>query len=224
MEQFAMIPTITAFKWSPDGGKGMARDTRVRWALEEVGQPYGVQLVSFREMKQEAHRARHPFGQIPTYEQDGLVLFESGSIILHIAEQYGGLLPPDANARARATTWMFAALSTIEPPIVEREQAEFTDPGQPWESQQRLVFLEDRIRIRLGELADYLGDRPWLEGEFTAGDLMMVMVLRRADSWLLAEFPTLAAYVARAKTRPAYQRAYAAQAELYSGKPTDTFS
>ncbi|QQR41075.1 glutathione S-transferase family protein [Devosia rhizoryzae] len=218
-----MTPKITAFKWSPDGGKGMARDTRVRWALEEVGQNYEVDLVSFKQMKQAEHRVRHPFGQIPTYEEDGLTLFESGSIILHIAERHPGLLPTNPDARARAITWMFAALSTVEPPIVEREQADFTDPGQPWHSPAHFGFLEDRIRVRLKELADYLGNRDWLESEFTAGDLMMVMVLRRADTWLLAEFPTLAAYVARAEARPAYQRAYAAQAELYSGEPTDTF-
>ena len=151
-------------------------------------------------------------------------MFESGAIIFHIAQQHPGLLPEDANARARAITWMFAALSTVEPPIVEREQADFTDAGQPWHSPARFTFLQDRIRVRLRELADYLGDRSWLEGEFTAGDLMMVMVLRRADAWLLAEFPTLAAYVARAEARPAYQRAYAAQAELYSGEPTDAFA
>lgn len=218
-----MVPRITAFKWSPDGGKGMARDTRVRWALEEVGQPYEVQLVSFREMKEPAHRARQPFGQIPTYEDDGLVLFESGAIIHHIGQQHRGLLPENAQERARAIAWMFAALSTVEPPIVEREQADFIDRGQPWYSPARLEEIEGRIRTRLADLVAYLGDRAWLEGEFTAGDLMMVMVLRRTDTWLLAEFPTLTAYVARAEARPAYQRAYAAQAELYSGEPTDSF-
>jgi glutathione S-transferase len=218
-----MSPTITAFKWSPDGGQGMARDTRVRWALEEVGQPYDVELVSFKAMKETRHRARHPFGQIPTFEENGLTLFESGSIILHIAEQHARLLPEDPVGRARAITWMFASVATVEPPIVEREQSEFIDRGQPWFSQERFAAIEDRIRVRLGELAAYLGDREWLEGQFTAGDLMMVMVLRRADAWLLAEFPTLDAYVKRAEARPAYQRAYAAQAELYSGEPTDTF-
>jgi glutathione S-transferase len=219
----AMPPTITAFKWSPDGGQGLARDTRVRWALEEVGQPYAVELVSFKEMKQPAHRARQPFGQIPTYEDGGLTLFESGSIILHIAESHSGLLPDDPVGRARAITWMFAAVATVEPPIVEREQSDFIDAGQPWYSPPRLAEIDNRIRARLTDLATYLGDREWLEGSFTAGDLMMVMVLRRADKWLLDEFPTLAAYVARAEARPAYQRAYQAQAELYSGEPTDSF-
>lgn len=218
-----MAPTITAFKWSPDGGKGMARDTRVRWALEEVGQPYSVQLVSFRDMKQAAHRARHPFGQIPTFEENGLSLFESGSIILHIAQTHEGLLPDDEVGRARAVTWMFAAVSTVEPPIVEREQADFTDAGQPWFSAERLAFLDDRIRIRLRELSHYLGEREWLEETFTAGDLLMVMVLRRTEPRLIDEFPNLAAYIERAEARPAYQRAYQAQAELYSGEPTDSF-
>lgn len=218
-----MTPTITAFKWSPDGGMGLARDMRVRWALEEVGLPYAVELVSFREMKQAPHRARQPFGQIPTYEEGGLTLFESGSIILHLARNHPGLLPDDEIGQARAVTWMFAAVGTVEPPIVEREQAEFTDRGKPWFSIERLACLDDRIRVRLGELAAFLGDRDWLEGSFTAGDLMMGMVLRRTDAPLLAEFPTLAAYVARAEARPAYQRAYATQAALYSGEPTDRF-
>ena len=210
-----MTPTITAFANSPDEGQGQARDMRVRWALEEVGQPYNVRLVSFAEMKQPAHRALHPFGQIPTYEDGDLKLFETGSIILHIAERHGGLLPADRNARARAITWMFAALNTVEPPIVEREQAPYMDRGQSWYSQKRFLLLDDRIRTRLVELATYLGDAEWLEGGFTAGDLMMVMVLRRADPELLREFPGLAAYVARGEERPAYQRAFEAQRAVF---------
>ena len=213
-----MVPVVGVFKWSPDGGKGLARDMRVRWALEEAGVPYEVRQVSFPELKQPAHRARQPFGQIPTFEDDGLVLFESGAIVLHIAERYGGLLPDDRAARARAISWLFAAIGTVEPPIVEREQADFTDPGQPWFSEERLCFLDDRIRTRLGELSDRLGSAAWLDGAFSAGDLMMVLVLRRAEERILAEYPSLAAYVARAEARPAYQRAYAAQAALYSGK------
>jgi glutathione S-transferase len=214
-----MVPILTVFKWSPDGGKGMARDMRVRWALEEVGQDYEVRFVTFKQMKAPEHRARQPFGQIPAYEEDGLRLFESGAIIHHLAQTHAGLLPEEPDARARAVTWMFAAVSTVEPPIVEREQADFTDPGQPWFSPARLEFLDDRIRTRLGELSDFLGDRDWLDGGFSAGDLMMVLVLRRADAALVAEFPNLAAYIARAEARPAYQRAYAAQEKLYSGAP-----
>jgi len=208
-----MIATITAFKASPDEGQGMARDMRVRWALEEVGQPYEVQLVTFEEMRKPAYRALQPFGQIPAYREGDLVLFESGAIILHLAQTHAGLLPTAPNARGRAIAWMFAALNTLEPPIVEREQAEFTDGDKPWHG-ERVPMMEDRIRVRLGQLAARLGNADWLDGEFSAGDLMVVMVLRRVDTWLLAEFPTLAAYVRRGAARPAYQRAFAAQLEV----------
>lgn len=210
-----MTPTITAFERSPDRGRGLARDMRVRWALEETGQPYDVRLLSFREIKEAVHLARHPFGQIPTYEAGDLVLFESGAIVLHLAEHHAGLLPKDANARARAIGWMFAALNTMEPPIVEREQAPYTERDKPW-YHERLPLLEDRIRQRLHQLAHRLDDADWLDGAFSAGDLMMVMVLRRLDGLdLLHEFPTLAAYVARGEARPAYQRAYAAQHAVF---------
>lgn len=206
-----MTPRITIFEKSPDGGQGLARDMRVRWALEEVGQPYEVRLVPFSGLRQEAHMLRNPFGQIPTFEEGDLVLFESGAIVLHIAQTHAGLLPDDAEARARAEMWMFAAVSTVEPPIVEREQAHFTDRGQSWYSPERFVQMEDRIRVPLGQLAARLGDADWLDGEFSAGDLMMIMVLRRVADWLLAEFPALVAYVERGKARPAYKRAFAAQ-------------
>jgi glutathione S-transferase len=206
-----MIPVITAFQRSPDGGKGQARDMRVRWALEEVGQPYDVRLVSFREMKEPAHRARQPFGQIPTFEEGSLVLFESGAIVLHIAERHVGLLPGNANARARAIAWMFAAVSTVEPPIVEREQVRYQEGDKPW-YRERLPLLDDRIRVRLDELSRRLGDADWLDGSFSAGDLMMVMVLRRLYGMgILEEYPTLSAYVARGEARPAFKRAYEAQ-------------
>lgn len=212
-----MIPTITAFEQSPDEGQGLARDMRVRWALEEAGQAYHVRLVSFAAMKQPAHLALHPFGQIPTYEEDGLVLFESGAIIHQIAQRHAGLLPADAQARARAVMWMFAALNTVEPPIVEREQAPFTDRDKPW-YRERLALLDDRVRVRLGELSRRLGGADWLEGGFTAGDLVMVMVLRRAQTPALDEFPNLAAYVARAEARPAYRRAFAAQLAVFTDR------
>jgi glutathione S-transferase len=214
-----MTPTITAFERSPDGGKGLARDTRVRWALEEVGQPYEVRLVSFRQMKEPAHLALHPFGQIPTYEEGDLALFETGAIILHIAERHAGLLPDDANARARAITWMFAALNTVEPPIVEREQAPFTVGDKPWYEELRPV-LDDRVRTRLDQLSSRLGDGDWLDGGFSAGDLLMVMVLRRLEgSDILEDYPILSAYVARAEARPAYKRAYDAQFAVNAGRP-----
>jgi len=206
-----MTVTITAFEKSPDGGKGLARDTRVRWALEETGQPYDVRLLSFQAMKQPAHLALHPFGQIPTYEDGELVLFETGSIVLHIAQRHAGLLPHAADARARAITWMFAALSTIEPLIHDLTIAKFQEGDKPW-TRERLPLVLDRIRARLQPLSARLGGADWLDGDFSAGDLMMVSVLLRLRaSGLLDEFPNLAAYVARGEARPAYKRAFAAQ-------------
>ena len=206
-----MTITITAFERSPDGGKGLARDTRVRWALEEVGQPYEVRLVSFRAMKEPAHLALHPFGQIPTYEEGDLGLFETGAIVFHIAERRAGLLPDDANARARAITWMFAALSTVEPPILELVTARIFEGDKPWAA-QRVPLAKDRVRERLHQLSRCLGDADWLDGPFSAGDLMMVSVLLRLRaSGLLDEYPNLSAYVARGEARPAYKRAFDAQ-------------
>jgi len=214
-----MTITITAFERSPDGGKGLARDTRVRWALEEAGQPYEVRLVAFGAMKQPAHLALHPFGQIPTYEEGDLGLFESGAIVFHIAQRHPGLLPDDANPRARAITWMFAALNSVEPPILELGTARLLEGDKPW-TKQRLPLVEGRVRDRLKQLAARLGDADWLDGAFSAGDLMMVSVLLRTRlSGILDEFPTLAAYVARGEARPAYQRAFAAQLAINTGKP-----
>ena len=211
-----MRPTITAFEQSPDRGEGQARDMRVRWALEEVGRPYDVRLLSFRAMKEPAHRALHPFGQIPTYQEGGLVLFETGAIVLHIAERHPGLLPAEADARARAITWMFAALNTVEPPIVEQEAAGITERGKSWYA-ERLSLLEDRVRGRLDELSDRLGRADWLDGAFSAGDLLMVTVLRRLDGWgVLEEYSNLSAYVARGKARPAFKRAFADQLAVFT--------
>jgi glutathione S-transferase len=216
-----MIPIITAFAQSPDRGQGLARDMPVRWALEEVGQPYDVRLVSFSAMKEAAHRALHPFGQIPTYEAGDLALFESGAIVFHIAERHVGLLPQDANARARAIMWMFAALSTVEPPIIQREIATYLERDKPW-YEQRLPIVEDRIRSRLDELSNRLGDADWLDDGFSAGDLLMVQVLRRLNgSSLIEKYPNLAAYVARSEARPAFKRAFAAQLAVFTGKPPD---
>src|SRR5712672_4796020 len=213
-----MTVTLTAFERSPDGGKGLARDTRVRWALEEAGQPYAVRLVSFRATKEPAHLALHPFGQIPTYEDGDLALFETGSIVFHLAERHAGLLPDDADARARAITWMFAALNTVEPPILELVTARLLEGDKPWHA-ERLPILEDRVRVRLGELSSRLGDADWLEGAFSAGDLLMVSVLLRLkSSGILDEFPNLAAYIARGERRPAYKRAFDAQMVVNTGK------
>ena len=206
-----MTIVITAFERSPDGGKGLARDTRVRWALEEVGQPYEVRFISFQAMKEPAHLAIHPFGQIPTFEQGDLALFETGSIVLHIAERHAGLLPEDPNARARAITWIFAALNTVEPAILELATAKLLEGDKPW-TPERLPLVEDRLRGRLEQLSARLGNAEWLAGRFSAGDLMMVSVLLRINSaGILDEYRNLAAYVARGEARPAYKRAFAAQ-------------
>ena len=206
-----MTITITAFDRSPDGGRGLARDTRVRWALEEVGQPYEVRLVSFGAMKAPTHLALHPFGQIPTYEDGDLELFETGAIILHIAERHAGLLPDEVRARARAIAWLFAALNTVEPPILDLTIARIVEGDRAWAA-ERLPLVRDRIRQRLGQLSNRLGDEPWLDGPFSVGDLMMVSVLIRLKmSGMLDEYANLAAYVARGEARPAYQRAFAAQ-------------
>jgi glutathione S-transferase len=211
-----MTIIITAFENSPDRGKGLARDMRVRWALEELGQPYDVRLLSFAALKEPAHRALNPFGQIPTYQEGDLALFESGAILLHLAERHTGLLPNDANARSRAIGWMFAALNTVEPPIFERSLAIILERDEPWYD-RRLQILDDRVRDRLGDLSRRLGDADWLDGDFSAGDLLMVSVLLRLQgSGLLDDTPNLAAYVARAQARPAYVRAFAAQLAVFT--------
>ena len=215
-----MTPTITAFERSPDRGRGLARDMPVRWALEEVGQPYEVRLVSFGQMKEAAHLALQPFGQIPTYEENDLVLFESGAIVLHIAQSHAGLLPADAAARARAIAWMFCAKSTIEPPIVDLQVAKLEERDKSW-YEERLPLVEDRIRVRLDQLSRRLGDADWLDDAFSAGDLLMVVVLRRLSaSGLLEEYPDLAAYVARGEARPAYKRAFGAQLAVFTAAQT----
>ena len=206
-----MTITITAFDRSPDGGKGLARDTRVRWALEEVGQPYDVRLVSFAALKEPAHLAIHPFGQIPTLEQGDLALFETGAIVFHLAERFPGLFPEDADARARAIAWMFAAVNTVEPPILELVTARIFEGDKPWAA-ERLPLVQARIQPRLDQLAARLGGAEWLDGDFSAGDLMMISVLLRLrPSGMLDDYPTLAAYVARGEARPAYRRAFADQ-------------
>jgi len=211
-----MTITITAFERSPDRGQGLARDMRVRWALEEVGQPYEVRLLSFEAMKEPAHLALHPFGQIPTCEDGDLVLFETGAIVLHIAERHAGLLPEDADGRARAITWMFAAVNTVEPPILELANARLLEDDKPW-SAARLPLVEDRVRDRLSRLSARLGDADWLEAGFSAGDLLMVSVLLRLrSSGILGEYPNLAAYVARGEARLACRRAFDAQLAVFT--------
>lgn len=215
-----MTITITAFERSPDGGRGLARDTRVRWALEEAGLTYDVRALSFEALKQPAHLNIHPFGQIPTIEDGDLALFETGAIVLHIAETCTGLLPAGANERKRAIAWMFAALNTVEPPILDLMVARLIEGDRPWAA-ERLPLVQNRIRDRLKQLSARLGDADWLDGAFSAGDLMMVSVLFRLKaSGLLNEYPNLAAYVARGEARPAYQKAFAAQLAAYMSAST----
>lgn len=210
-----MTITVTVFERAFDEGRGLARDMRVRWALEEVGQPYEVRLVPWEKFKGEAHLTRNPFGQIPTYEEGDLTLFESGAIVLHIAERFPGLLPKDADARARAIMWIFAALGTVEPPIVDRDVVAHAEAGKSWQG-ERFAMVDERIRDRLAQLSARMGDGAWLDGDFSAADIIMVHVLRRLEgSGLLEEFPTLAAYIARAEARPAYKRAFAAQLKVW---------
>lgn len=210
-----MRPTITAFANSPDRGRGLARDTRVRWALEEVGQAYDVRLLSFAEMQAPPHLALNPFGQIPTWQESGLMLFESGAIILRIAETHDGLLPADEAERSRAIMWMFAAVNTVEPPIVDRTMVFLFEKDEPW-FEARLKAVEAQCRRRLEQLSAWLGEADWLEAQFSVGDLMMISVLQRlGSSGMVEAFPNLAAYVARGEARPAYQRAFAAQLAVF---------
>jgi glutathione S-transferase len=210
-----MTITITVFERAFDEGRGLARDMRVRWALEEVGQPYEVRLVPWEKFKEPAHLERNPFGQIPTYEEGDLVLFESGAIVWHVAERFPGLLPKDADARARAMMWIVAALSTIEPPIVDRDVVEYFEDGKSWQG-ERFAMVDERIRGRLDQLVAHMGDSEWIDGAFSAADIILVHVLRRLEgSPLLPEYPTLQAYIARAEARPAYKRAFVAQLALW---------
>lgn len=207
--------TLTAFEAAPDRGRGLARDMQVRWALEELGLAYAVRLVSFAALQQPEHLARQPFGQIPAFEEDGLALFESGAIVHHLADRHAGLLPPDPQARARAVSWMFAAVSTVEPPIVEWAMTRMLEHDAPWFA-ERHPMLEDRVRARLAQLAARLGEAEWLEGSFTAADLLMISVLRRLGrSTMLQEQPRLTDYIARGEARPAFQRAFAAQLAVF---------
>ena len=219
-----MIPTITAFDWVPDFARGQVRDLRVRWALEEVGQAYEVSYLAQGEQKSAVHCARQPFGQVPTYEEDGLTLYESGAIVLHIAETRGALLPKDGAGRTHAIEWAFAALNSVEPPIMDHAIATLFEADKPW-SEARLPSIETRIRDRFAQVAARLGARDFYQGEFSAGDLLMIAVLRiMRDTPLLAEQPTLAAYVARGEARPAFQRALAAQLAGFTGEAPPEFA
>lgn len=212
-------PTITAYDWVPDFARGQVRDLRVRWALEEVGRPYQVRYLNQGSQKAPPHRAIQPFGQVPTFEDGDLTLFESGAIVLHVAGGHPGLMPSDPTARARAIEWAFAALNTVEPPIMDHAIATLFEADKPW-SKPRLPAVKARIDERLGELSDRLGNRDWLDGNFTAGDLLMIAVLRILNGTdMLHSYPNLAAYVARGEARPAFRKALADQMAGFTGSP-----
>jgi glutathione S-transferase len=206
------LPVITALRWVPPGAQGLVRDLRARWAFEEVEQPYRVELLDLQSIKQPFHRARQPFGQVPTLEDGEVRIFESGAIVLHIARRHPGLLPADPQGEARAIEWVFAALTSVEPYVYSLQLAALFEADQPWSAARR-PFATDRLHERLADLVAGFGEGPWLDGDtFTAGDLMMVTVLRqlrRTD--VLAHHPVLADYVTRAEARPAFARALAAQ-------------
>lgn len=215
-----MSVIITAYDWVPDFAKGFVRDVRARWALEEVGEAYDVRYLPQGDQKQPDHRTLQPFGQVPTLEEDGLTLFESGAIVHHIANTRPGLLPSHPAARARAIEWMFAALNTVEPPVMDMAIVTLFEAGKSW-SGPRKPSVAARIDERLAELSKRLGDSDWLDGEtFTAGDLLMADVLRNARSFgALDAYPNLSAYVDRATARPAFRRALAAQMAGFTGSP-----
>lgn len=199
--------TVTAFEWLPPFAQGLSRDMRVRWALEEAGLPYQTKLIGFAEKETSQHRAVQPFGQVPVLEEDGLALFESGAIALHIAERSEALLPADPAARARAVTWLLAALNSVEIVIQQLAEIDLFQPEEEW-AKLRRPQVEAAVKRRLADLAAWLGDRDYLEDRFTVGDLMMatvLQILRHTD--LVASEPTLDAYLKRCEARPAFQRA-----------------
>lgn len=210
-----MTPTITTFAWVPPFARGQVRDLRARWAFEEIGERYAVDLI--RDAKTPEHRRLQPFGQVPTYRDDGVALFESGAIVLHIARRGGGLLPDDAAGRAIAEQWVIAALNSVEPCLMDLVRCDLFEADKPWSAQRRPSVLET-ARARLGGVAAALSDQPYLGGDaFTVGDLTMAAVLRIGPTDQLFEgFPTLAAYLARCTARPAFERALADQLAVYA--------
>ena len=202
---------ISAFNWVPDFAKGLVRDMRLRWALEEAGIPYRVRRLDAMAERPQDYFQEQPFGQVPIFVEGDLHLFESGAILLHIGEKSGTLLPKDEIGRARATCWLIAALNSIEPMIFELINIDIFNAGEEW-ARLRRPEAERKVRDRLQRLADWLGDQDYLEGRFTVADLLMTTVLRSLrHTQLVGEQPRLAAYVARCEARPAFQRALAAQ-------------
>jgi glutathione S-transferase len=206
---------VTAFAWVPDFARGLVRDMRVRWALEEVGLAYRERLLDATRDRPEKYFQEQPFGQVPAYRDESVQLFESGAIVLHVAEHSDALMPRDASGRARATAWLIAALNSVEPAIMELAVIDFFHPDAGWGRLRRPEVVEN-VRKRLGRLSAWLGDKDYLEGRFTAGDLMMTMVLRGLrHTDLVAEHANLAAYKARCEARPAFERALAAQLAVF---------
>lgn len=207
---------VTALKSVPPFAQGLVRDLRVRWALEEAGLPYREQLLTMDQLTGAGHRALQPFSQVPTFEEDGLALFESGAIVLHVGERCEALLPTDGAGRARAITWLFAALNTVEPPIQQLAVIDFFHPEESWARQRRPGAVAD-IQQRLDQLAAWLAGRDYLEERFTAGDLMMATVLRNLrQTDLVTGMPVLDAYLRRCQDRPAFGRALAAQMAAFA--------
>ena len=199
--------TLTAFRWVPPFAQGLVRDLRVRWALEEAAIPYQVKLIGVKDQASLAYRSLQPFGQVPAIEDGNLKLFESGAIVLEIAERSDTLLPADAQGRTRARAWTLAALNTIEPPISHLSGLKIFHVNEPWAA-PALPSAEQAVCKRLDELAQWLGEREYLEDRFTAGDLMMTTVLRiLRDTSMISDRPALQAYQARCEARPAFRKA-----------------
>ncbi|UAL09648.1 glutathione S-transferase family protein [Caulobacter segnis] len=210
-------PLVSAYAWVPEVARGRVRDLRVRWALEEAGLAYDAELIRLDDKT--AYRAKQPFGQVPAYVDDEVEMFESGAIVLHIAELSEALMPRDTAGRARVQTWMFCALNTLEIPIAMLAELNIFCAGQAWTEGHR-PRVEGWVRQRLGELAARLGDNAYLDGAaFTAGDLLMADVLRMVPEAMLAETPALEAYLARCTARPTFQKALAAQMADFTGAP-----
>jgi glutathione S-transferase len=202
---------VSAFRWVPPFAQGLVRDLRVRWALEEAGLAYEERLIGREDQASKSYRALQPFGQVPVYEEDGLVLFESGAIVLHIAERSEVLMPSDPHGRARTRTWVFAALNSIEPQIQGLVEIDLFHPGEEWGRLRRPAVV-DEVKARLAQLSDWLDGRDYLEERFTAADLMMTSVLRiLRHTDLLSQMPILDAYRLRCEARPAFQKALADQ-------------
>ena len=207
---------VTAFRWVPDFAAGLVRDLRIRWALEEIGRPYRVRLLDAMNPRPADYFHEQPFGQVPAFTDGDVHLFESGAILIHLGLQDERLLPGDLNERMRAIAWLIAALNSVEPMLFELINIDIFNRGQEWTKERRPQVVE-RIQSRLKLLSDALGDREWLEGRFTIGDLMMIAVLRQLrHTGLVAEQPTLAAYVERGQSRPAFKQALSDQLAVFA--------